>query len=71
MDFDEVKFGKKEKMLLRDLYDLVEYVKCLTEEMAGLRQRVRQAEKKINSLRKAGESSVESLLDTMFILKKK
>lgn len=71
MDFDESKFNKKEKLLKRDLYDLIEYCKWCTDKITDLRQRVRAAEHVINSLRQAGESSVESLLDTLFLLKKK
>jgi spore cortex formation protein SpoVR/YcgB (stage V sporulation) len=55
----------------RDLYDLIEYVKWITNETSILRQRVRAAEHVISQLRRSGESSVESLLDTLYILRKK
>ena len=71
MDFTESKYKKKEKVYNKDLYDLIEYVKWITNETAILRQRVRVAESVISQLRKSGETSVESLLDTLYVLKKK
>ena len=71
MDFTEGKYKKKEKKYNKDLYDLIEYVKWITNETAILRQRVRVAESVISQLRKSGETSVESLLDTLYVLKKK
>lgn len=53
------------------MYDLIEYVRMLTDQIIGLRQRTRAAEQVINQLRKSGETSVESLLDTLFVLKRK
>ena len=50
---------------------MIEYVKWITDETSILRQRVRAAEHVISELRKSGETSVESLLDTLFILRKK
>ena len=70
-DGAEGRFDKREKTYKKDLYDLIEYVKWITEETSILGERVRKAEAVINSLRKSGESSVESLLKTMFQLKKK
>ena len=71
MDFTESKYNKKEKVYQGELNDLIEYVKWITNETAMLRQRVRAAESVINQLRKSGETSVESLLDTLYVLKKK
>ena len=50
---------------------LVEYVKWITDETAILRARIRKAEAVICQLRKSGEQSVESLLTTLYALKKK
>lgn len=71
MDSAEGKYKKKEKTYNSDLKDLIEYVKWITNETAILRQRVRVAESVISQLRKSGETSVESLLDTLYVLKKK
>ena len=71
MDHNESKYKKKEKVYNNDLKDLIEYVKWITNETAILRQRVRAAESVISQLRKSGETSVESLLDTLYVLKKK
>lgn len=71
MDFTEPKINKNEKKLKTELYDLIEYVKWITNRTTELRRRVRAAEKVISDLRKSGESSVESLLDTLFVLRKK
>lgn len=53
------------------MYDLIEYVRQLTDEIIELRKRTRSAEQVINQLRKSGETSVEALLETLFTLKKK
>jgi len=50
---------------------MIEYVKWITNETSILRQRVRAAESVISQLRKSGETSVESLLDTLYVLRKK
>ena len=71
MDFHESKYKRKEKKYNSDMTDLIEYVKWITNETAILRQRVRAAESVISQLRKSGETSVESLLDTLYVLKKK
>ena len=71
MDFHESKYKRKEKKYSSDMTDLIEYVKWITNETAILRQRVRAAESVISQLRKSGETSVESLLDTLYVLKKK
>jgi len=68
-DGAEGKFAKREKHYKKDLYDLVEYVKWITNETSILRERVRKAEAVISSLRKSGESSVESLLKTLYKLR--
>lgn len=51
------------------MIDLVEYVKWVTEEIAKLRNRVRKSEKVISDLKSSGESSVESLMETLYVLK--
>ena len=70
-DYDgaERRFNRQEKSYKKDLYDLVEYVKWITHETSVLRDRIRKAEAIISSLRKSGESSVESLLKTVFKLR--
>ena len=68
-DGAENKFTRKEKSYKRQLYDLVEYVKWITDQTSVLRERVRKAEAVISSLRKSGESSVESLLKTLYKLR--
>ena len=70
-DYDgaERRFSRQEKSYKKDLYDLVEYVKWITHETSILRDRIRKAEAIISSLRKSGESSVESLLKTVFKLR--
>lgn len=68
-DGEENRFDRKEKSYKKDLYDLIEYVKWITTETGILRERVRKAEAVISSLRKSGESSVESLLKTLYKLR--
>ena len=68
-DGAEARFLRKEKTYKKDLYDLIEYVKWITNETGILRERVRKAEAVISSLRKSGESSVESLLKTLYHLR--
>ena len=70
-DGAENRFDSKEKTYKKDLYDLIEYVKWITTETGILRERVRKAEAVISSLRKSGESSVESLLKTLYKLRQK
>lgn len=70
-DGAEAKFARKEKNYKKDLADLIEYTKWITNETSILRERVRKAETVIQSLRKSGESSVESLLKTLFSLRQK
>ena len=48
-----------------------EYVNWITYETGVLRNRIRAAENVISQLRKNGESSVESLIETLFVLRKK
>ncbi len=68
-DGAEVKYAQREKHYKKDLYDLIEYAKWITKETGVLRDRVRKAEAVISSLRKSGESSVESLLKTLYKLR--
>ena len=49
--------------------DLVEYTKFISKECADMRSRVRKAEKVISDLRSSGEDSVESLMETLYMLK--
>jgi len=51
--------------------DLLAYVKWLTGDLGQLRDRVRIAEKVISDLRRSGEESVESLLNTLYDYRKK
>lgn len=67
----EVHYSKKEKLLQRDMTDMIEYVRMITDQIIELRQRTRAAEQVINQLRKSGETSVEALLDTLFVLRRK
>ena len=50
-DGAEAKYDRREKTYKKDLYDLIEYVKWITEETAVLRGRIRRAEAVISSLR--------------------
>ncbi len=68
-DGAERRFEKRENTYKKDLDDLIEYTKWITTEIGILRERVRKAEAVISSLRKSGESSVESLLKTLFKLR--
>ena len=68
-DGAEAKFDRRAKNYKKDLGDLIEYTKWITSETAILRERVRKAEAVISSLRKSGESSVESLLKTLYKLR--
>ena len=68
-DGEEQRFDRNEKYYKKDLYALIEYVKWRTNEMAILRDRIRKAEVIISSLRKSGESNVESLLKTLYTLR--
>lgn len=70
-DGAEAKYKRKEKNYKKDLQDLIEYVKWITDETSILRARVGKAEGVIQSLRKSGESSVEALLKTFYQLRQK
>lgn len=50
----------------KDMDDLIEYVKWVTDDLTNLRERVRIAEKVISDLKKSGEESVESLLSNLY-----
>ena len=71
MNNGEAHFAKKDTLLERDMADMIEYVRMITDQIIELRQRTRAAEQVINQLRKSGETSVESLLDTLFVLRRK
>lgn len=66
----ERKTVKREKDLDKDMDDLVEYVKWITNDLGVLMDRVRIAEKIISDLRRTGEESVESLLNNLYAQKK-
>jgi hypothetical protein len=68
-DGAEQRYATREHRYKKDLYDLIEYTKWITTETGILRERVRKAEAVISSLRKSGESSVESLLKTLYKLR--
>lgn len=63
------KSGDIEKKLDKDMESLIEYTKWISGESQKLRDRVRASEKVINDLKSSGESSVESLMETLYILK--
>ena len=58
-----------EKEMDRRMNDLVDYSKWINGESQKLRERVRKSERVINDLRSSGEASVESLMETLFVLK--
>lgn len=64
-----MKVASVEKKLDRDTADLVEYVKWISAESQKLRERVRASERVISDLKQSGESSVESLMETLYLLK--
>ena len=66
MENKEKKKVKREKNLDRDMNDLVEYVKWVTDDLGMLRDRVRIAEKIVSDLKKTGQESVESLLTNLY-----
>lgn len=51
--------------------DLIEYTKWISKESGVLRDRVRAAEKVISDLKSSGESSVEAIMETLYLLKVK
>mmetsp|Transcript_32253 Transcript_32253/g.49368 ORF Transcript_32253/g.49368 Transcript_32253/m.49368 type:complete len:166 (+) Transcript_32253:229-726(+) len=65
----EKKAAAIEKELDQKMTDLVEYTKWINDECQLLRDRVRKSEKVINDLRSSGEASVESLMETLYVLK--
>jgi len=66
LESEEGVIGDREKNADRDVKDLVEYVKWITGDLGVLRDRVRIAEKIISDLRRTGEESVESLLNSLY-----
>ena len=58
-----------ENKLDQDMQDVVEYTKWISSEMQKLKDRVKAAESVISDLRSSGEASVESLMETLYILK--
>lgn len=67
----EVKAAETEKKLDQDMNDLIEYTKWISKESQVLRDRVRAAEKVISDLKSSGESSVEAIMETLYLLKVK
>jgi len=49
--------------------DLVEYTKWMSTETQKLRERVRATESVMTDLKSSGASSVESLMETLYMLK--
>jgi hypothetical protein len=66
----ENRYAQKDHKYSKDMADMIEYVTWITNETGILRNRVRAAESVISQLRKSGETSVESLIDTLFKLRK-
>lgn len=62
---------RRQRGLKVELYQLVEYVKWITNETTQLRARLSFAEKHISSLRKSGEQSVDSMIKMLQTLKAK
>lgn len=66
-----MKAAEIEKKLDQDMTDLIEYTKWISKESGVLRDRVRAAEKVISELKSSGESSVEAIMETLYLLKVK
>ena len=65
----EKKASRIEKKLDQDMSDLVEYTKWMSDETQKLRERVRATESVMTDLKSSGASSVESLMETLYMLK--
>ena len=65
----EKRAAEIEAKLDRDTNDLISHIKCVTTETNGLRDRVRAAESVISDLKSSGESSVEQLMETLYLMK--
>lgn len=68
---NEMKAAEIEKKLDQDMNDLIEYTKWISKESGILRDRVRAAERVISDLKSSGESSVEAIMETLYLLKVK
>jgi hypothetical protein len=66
---EEIKAAETEKKLDQDMNDLIEYTKWISKESGILRDRVRAAERVISDLKSSGESSVEAIMETLYLLK--
>ena len=53
----------------KDTTALIEYVKWTSDKSQDLRDRVKASERVISDLKSSGESSVESLMETLYMLK--
>jgi hypothetical protein len=62
---EETLIGKREKLYERDMQDLIEYVKWIQTDLCMLRDRGRVSEKIISDLKRSGEDSVDSLMNTL------
>jgi predicted nucleic acid-binding Zn-ribbon protein len=68
---EETNIVRREKHFERDTQDLIEYVKWISGDLSMLRDRARISEKVINDLKKSGEESVDSLMETLSSNKQK
>ena len=66
---EETNIQRREKQFERDTQDLIEYVKWISGDLSMLRDRARISEKVINDLKKSGEESVDSLMETLSVNK--
>lgn len=65
----EKKHNSTEKQLDEEMANLIEFTKWISADTDKLRQRVRKSENVISDLKSSGESSVESLMETLYMLK--
>lgn len=63
------KSAAAEKNMDRLMNDFVEYTKWINSKSQALRERVKKSEAVINDMRTSGEESVESLMETLYMLK--
>lgn len=71
MRAEEASIVKREKHFERDTQDLIEYVQWITGDLGLLRDRARVSEKVISDLKRSGEESVDSLMETLSMHKHK
>ena len=63
--------NKREKLYERDMQDLIEYVKWIQTDLCMLRDRGRVSEKIISDLKRSGEDSVDSLMNTLSTIRQR